>query len=51
MHESLRAVRELGVIHALVQHGNEFEQAPIDVYTDNLSLLNTLDADGVVQPK
>eukprot|EP00168_Porphyra_purpurea_P001895 TRINITY_DN12232_c0_g1_i1.p1 TRINITY_DN12232_c0_g1~~TRINITY_DN12232_c0_g1_i1.p1 ORF type:complete len:325 (-),score=66.71 TRINITY_DN12232_c0_g1_i1:469-1443(-) len=49
--EGMRAVKELAVIHALVHTGDEYTQAPVDVYTDNLSLFNTLDADGVVQPK
>ncbi|KAK1859174.1 hypothetical protein I4F81_001771 [Pyropia yezoensis] len=31
--------------------GDEYTQAPVDVYTDNLFLFNTLDVDGVVQPK
>lgn len=49
--EGMRAVKELAVVHALVHTGDEYAQAPVDVYTDNLSLFNTLDADGVVQPK
>ncbi|KAK1865822.1 hypothetical protein I4F81_008345 [Pyropia yezoensis] len=51
MLEGVRAAKELAVIHALINYGNEYKQAPVDVYTDNLSLYNTLDADGVVQPK
>lgn len=51
MLEGVRAAKELAVIHALVHCGNEYKQAPIDVYTDKLSLYNTLDAEGVVQPK
>lgn len=51
MLEGVRAAKDLAVVHALVNHGNEYTQAPVDVYTDNLSLYNTLDADGVVQPK
>lgn len=51
MLEGVRAAKELAIVHALVNHGDEYAQAPIDVYTDNLSLYNTLDADGVVQPK
>lgn len=49
--EGKRAVKELAVVHALVHTGDEHTQAPARVYTDNLSLFNTLDADGVVQPK
>lgn len=49
--EGMRAVKEIGVVHALVHTGDEYAQAPVDVYTENMSLFNTLDADGVVQPK
>lgn len=38
-------------MHAFVSAGDEHAQAPVDVYTDSLSLYNTLDADGLVQPK
>lgn len=48
MLEGVRAAKELAVIHALANYGNEYKQAPVDVYTDNLSLYNTLDADGAV---
>lgn len=34
MLDGLRAAKELAVVHALVNHGNEYKQAPIDVYTD-----------------
>lgn len=51
MLEGVRAAKELSVIHALVSYGNEYKQAPVDVYTDNLSLYNTLDAEWVVHPK
>lgn len=51
MLEGMRAVKQLAAIHALVHCGDEYAQVPVDVYTDNLSLYNTLDADGVVQPK
>lgn len=47
----MRAAREVGVVHALILTGEEYATAPVDVYADNLSLYNTLDADGVVQPK
>eukprot|EP00170_Pyropia_yezoensis_P001373 contig_6083_g1377 len=47
----MRAVQELAVVHALFHRGDEYTQAPVDVYTDNLFLFNTLDVDGVVQPK
>lgn len=49
--EGVRAVLELAAIHAHIHDGDEYHLAPIDAYTDNLSLYNTLDADGVVQPK
>jgi len=49
--EGVRAALELAAIHAHIHTGDEFHLPPIDVYTDNLSLYNTLDADGVVQPK
>lgn len=49
--EGMRAVKELAVTHALAHTGDEYTQDPVDVYTGNLSLFNTLDADGVVQPK
>lgn len=51
MLEGVRAAKELAVIHALVNHGNKYKLAPIDMYTENLFLYNTLDADGVVQLK
>lgn len=51
MLEGVRAAKELTIIHGLVHHGNEYAQPAVDVYTDNLSLYNKLDADGVVQPK
>lgn len=44
-------MKELAVIHALVHQGDEYAQAPIDFYTDNMSLFKPMDADGVVQPK
>lgn len=49
--EGVRAVLELAAIHAHIHDGDEYHLAPIDACTDNLSLYNTLDADGVVQPK
>lgn len=49
--EGVRAALELAAIHAHIHEGDEYRLAPIDAYTDNLSLYNTLDADGVVQPK
>ncbi|OSX78708.1 hypothetical protein BU14_0103s0051 [Porphyra umbilicalis] len=49
--EGVRAALELAAIHAHIHTGDEFNLPPIDAYTDNLSLYNTLDADGVVQPK
>jgi len=49
--EGVRAVLELAAIHAHIHTGDEYALPPIDAYTDNLSLYNTLDADGVVQPK
>ena len=51
MLEAVRAALELAAIHAHIHTGDEFYRPPIDVYTDNPSLYNTLDADGVVQPK
>jgi len=49
--EGVRAVLELAAIHAHIHSGDEYNLPPVDAYTDNLSLYNTLDADGVVQPK
>lgn len=49
--EGVREALELAAIHAHIHEGDEYRLAPIDAYTDNLSLYNTLDADGVVQPK
>jgi len=49
--EGVRAVLELAVIHAHIHAGDEYRLPPIEAYTDNLSLYNTLEADGVVQPK
>lgn len=46
----MQAVKELAVIHALVHTGDKYTKVPVDVYTDSLSLFNTLDADGIVQP-
>lgn len=51
MLEGVRAAKELAVIHALINYGNQYKQAPVDVYSGNISLYNMLDADGVVQPK
>lgn len=51
MLEGLRSAKEKAFIHALVPYGEEYAQAPVDVYTDKLSYYSTLDADGVVQPK
>jgi len=49
--EGVRAATEVAAVHALLATGDEFSLPPLDVYTDNLSVYNTLDADGVVQPK
>ena len=49
--EGARAATEVAAVHALLATGEEFSLPPLDVYTDNLSVYNTLDADGVVQPK
>lgn len=49
--EGMRAVKELAAVHAVVYTGDEHAQPAVDVYIDSLSLYNTLDADGVVQPK
>eukprot|EP00168_Porphyra_purpurea_P006046 TRINITY_DN1729_c0_g1_i2.p1 TRINITY_DN1729_c0_g1~~TRINITY_DN1729_c0_g1_i2.p1 ORF type:complete len:362 (-),score=33.23 TRINITY_DN1729_c0_g1_i2:107-1192(-) len=49
--EGVRVVLELSAVHAHVHTGDKYDLPPIDAYTDNLSLFNTLDADGVVQPK
>ena len=51
MLEGVRAATEVAVVHALLSTGDEYRLAPLDVYTDNLSLYNTLDAAGVVTPK
>lgn len=50
MLDGVRAAKELAVIHALVNYGNEYKQAPVDAYTDKLSLYNTLDADEELEP-
>lgn len=47
----MRAVRGLASVHAVVHTGDDHAQPTVDVYTDSLSLYNTLDADGVFQPK
>ena len=51
MLEGVRAATDVAVVHALLASGDEYQLAPLDVYTENLSLYNTLDADGVVAPK
>lgn len=51
MLDGVRTVKELVVIHALVNFGDEYRQAPVDVYTEEISLYHRLDADGVVHPK
>jgi len=48
--EVVRAVLELAAIHAHIDTGDEYSLPLIDAFADKLSLYNTLDADGVVQP-
>jgi len=49
--EGVRATMEMAAVHVFIYSGDEYAQPPIDVFTDNLSPYNTLDADGVVMPK
>jgi len=49
--EGVRAVLELAAIHTHILTENEFNKPPVDAFTDNLSLYNTLDTHGVVQAK
>jgi len=51
MLEGVRAAMEVATIHAFIASGDEYLQPPLDVFTDNLSVYHTLDADGVVVPK
>jgi len=51
MLEGVCAAMEVAAIHGFIASGDEYLQPPLDVFTDNLSVYNTLDADGVVVPK
>jgi len=49
--EGVRAATKVAAVHALLATGDGFSLPPLDVYTGNFSVYNTLDADGVLQPK
>lgn len=48
--DGMRAAIEVACVLAHLTHGDDTELAPIDSYTDSLSLFSTLSTTGIVKP-